>query len=240
MSRPHLWVPGQRWQESIAQTRTPRVGPAPVFSQYGAVTPIASVDQIDVPLPASVAANEVGFVWIATSTPVPATNINFGTFNELGQAAGVGGTDFYGGAGWFRFTGSEGGGNVSLTFDAPVMGVARVVTYLGCKTTGDPFEALAEAQDVSLIMSTSGITTLGPNRLAVALCMTGRGNVVAAMNNSWSELALSDQSGGSGNRLVIEHHAAAAAGAIPAGSVTFAAANDDWLTYTLALLPMGA
>jgi hypothetical protein len=219
------------------QARNPTGPPppaTPAFAQLGTSVKAAAATTIDVPWPATVSDNDIGFILVATTLEVANSISDWGGMTEIDQR-GLN-LDFYAGCAWKRLTAAEASTNVTIELSLATNIVACAITFSGCHATDSPpFEDVTINSGTSTSVTGSAIDTTGPNRLAVTLAMIGRGNAVAAMvsaDGTWTERMDVNGTGG-GTRCVVDTFEKASAGTVAAASTTIT--SDDWVTATFAL-----
>lgn len=227
-------------------------GATPTFVAAGTVSGASTATGVaqSVSYPAGLLANDILIIQISyndpnlTTDPTISWSIPTG-FTAMGSAVtvlGMTGVMF-----WRRATGSE-TGTVSSTrtggFSAgDRYNIAQMTAWRGCKTSGDPFEALASNTKTDATMVGSSVTTTGANRRVVALHnqqafdRTLEGPLTSTPATGWTED--SEQSNGATagyGTVVASSIEKAAAGSQAAESRTLSAARRT-ITFSFALIP---
>lgn len=219
---------------------------APAFGTAGAGA--AAAGDINVNYPASISAGDLLILQVGhedeTDYAPPSvtgfTNI-YDDFTEL--TAGVNH--------WVyarKATGSESGSvTVPREAGASQLLIGRMYRFTGWNDTGtltDAFEAPAWGTGTDASIEQPSITTLGVDRLCVALVWVGDDNPLDAFGGTtggtWEEpVAEFTTTTGDDGALGIQTLEKAAAGTVSGGVDTMGLANDPWGVKVFALLPSG-
>lgn len=204
--------------------------PAPVYSQSNGVNFVA-VANVDVPLPATVMDGEIAFMMALISNVNDTITWPDG-WTQVGSVE-TQGSDFTNAVAWKRLIVGDGGTSPNVQFGSGnATGSCRVHCFTGVQRFGPPHEAHAVAKGTSTSMSTSAITTLGTDRLVAVLSGL---DTTTARSSGYTGYTQQMTGNANNTRRYVDDQTIATAQTVAAQSCWSPA--DDWVTWTLSLLP---
>lgn len=201
---------------------------APTFSQSNTAASFTSATSVSVTNPATVVANEVSYLRVLISS----TNVTItwpSGWTEVSQ--GTEGASYTGGLAWKRLTAADGGASYTVSFSAACTGTSRMTTFVNAKYSGIPHESATKNQGTSVSMTSSAITTQGPDRLGV-IFYTQDSTTTSTAPSGWTQQVTGTASG---TRNYVDTKAIAAP--TTEAAVTRTITSASWITFSLAVLP---
>lgn len=208
------------------------MGVAPTYSQTGAAASVVAVSSINVPLPATVADNELALMVVSLAVAGgPQCTITWPSgWTQIGQLQQ--GTEHTGGCAWKRLTVADGGTSPTVTFSNSQTGVVRVGTYLGVTPSiSPPFYLVQDNQGTSASQAFDAYAFIG-NCRGVHIGTYAR-NVNPSPSTNYTEQI---DAGANGARITIEDRDLTGLSS-PEAAVSRAVTSDDWCTWSFALIP---
>lgn len=143
---------------------------------------------------------------------------------------------------WKRATGSE-SGTETVTLSEVLTngnGMATIVAYRGCVTSGTPYErnTLYAIASNSTTHQGKGLTTAGTDRRVVSFFYSYGVDTTGSNNNGWTEDYESGSTTGTDGTISVNSIQKSVAGKV-AGCNRTMAATCTFICYTLALVPVG-
>lgn len=201
---------------------------APSFSQSNTAASFTAATSVSVTNPATVVEGEVAYLRVLISS----TNVTItwpSGWDEVGQ--GTEGASYTSGLAWKRLTAADGGVSYTVNFSASCTGTTRMATFVDAKRSGIPHESASKNQGTSTSMTSTAITTQGPNRLGV-IFYTQDSTTVSAAPLGWNQIVTGTANG---TRNYVDTKAIAAP--TTEAAVTRSITSTSWMTYSLAVLP---
>lgn len=212
--------------------------PSPAFGSAGAIAAAAGAGttQVDVPYPAGLVAGDVLILWGLTRDNLDLTASEFTAGDSRNQTTNMRGEWW-----WKRADGTETGTTPITRTSASTLLAGVMARYTGGVESGTPFEAAAQTGlGNNATWTPADITTLGADRLALALACAGD-DLLTAGNYTGGTATVTErvdvETGlGTDGTLHAADAPVAAASTFDYGSQTTAAAHAHAL-FSFALLP---
>lgn len=201
---------------------------APTYSQNNTAASFTSATSVSVTNPATVAESEVAYLRVLISSANVTITWPSG-WTEVGQ--GNQGASYTGGLAWRRLTAADGGASYTVNFSASCTGTSRMSTFVGVKLSGIPHESATMNQGTSTSMTSSSITTQGPNRLGV-IFYTQDSTTTSTAPSGWTQ-----QVTGTANSTRNYVDLKSIAAPTTESAVTRTITSTSWITFSLAVLP---
>lgn len=198
-------------------------GAAPAFAAVGTIAS-AGAASVNVAHYASVAANDIAFIWMGSDAAISDVS---GWTGLSGISQGVG---LYARLFWKRMSGGE-SGNVSVSASGANIMRGFMVGFSGAITSGTPYEGANSATGTSDPDASATIVTTAANRLGLRFGHNWTGGV-SSPPSGWTERA----DGGGGYSVTCDEKIIASASTEPSSGRTYGG-GSAWAIQTLALLP---
>ena len=210
-------------------------GPAPTYFAKGAINSLAG-GELAVDYYASLAANDIAFIWVVCAGVSPPT------ITPPSGFTGLTGVNFGGVSSaklmWKRLTGGE-AGSANVTFGGgATFGNGIMIGIRGAVTTGTPYEGANTSTGTANPSVSPSIITTGANRLALRFQSNNTpasGLTAASPPTGYTEIA--DNGGSANDRTITIDYKTLASAGTESASTRADDTGEAYLIQTLAVLP---
>lgn len=232
------------WPLSFMARRNSGFIGAPLFVGAGTLGSTETTTTMTPGYPAGISANDILFMFIGLRDGSGNATISSvsGGWTLVEEMPYMTGSDETSALYWKRATGSESGTETVTLSEVLTFGngVAQIVAYRGCVTSGTPYErnTLYAMTGSSTTHQGKGLTTAGVDRRAVSFFYSYGVNTTGSNNNGWTEDYEGGTITGEDGTISVNSIEKAVAGKV-AGCNRTMAASCGFICYTLALIPVG-